>query len=364
MEFTEVVDDPLNPGKYIAAEELRRREEGLATDAGEKKKKKKKKKGHISTASIMENADKDEPITDSDEEDQADSLNSLLTFAKGKVAQEKRKEALEVGVFEAATKAEEQTISATQQLKIDARLKKKEDQIRKERNRKKALVTQGIEAIVSTEELLLEEISNSNSNGDDFFLLNSDSASVEKATEALNRMKNDERVAKFKEHFAKGQSCARAKDFTKALMHLKIAFKFLVNTTTSKYAAMCIGTAASIEFALGELQKAKNHSRQALSILQNLHIRDEKLEKLFTITLNKALDDLGEGRISLALNSALEGPAQGNQNGNGGKGGTGDKAKTKKNRKGKKGGKQKSSGNGAIATQPQTTSDLLKSLGL
>ena len=73
-----------------------------------------------------------------------------------------------MGVFEAATKAEEQTISATQQLKIDARLKKKEDQIRKERNRKKALVTQGIEAIVSTEELLLEEIANSNSNGDDF----------------------------------------------------------------------------------------------------------------------------------------------------------------------------------------------------
>ena len=66
----------------------------------------------------------------------------------------------------------------------------------------------------------------------------------------------------------------------------------------------------------------------------------------------------------MALNSALEGPAHGNQNGNGGKGGTGDKAKTKKNRKGKKGGKQKSSGNGAIATQPQTTSDLLKSLGL
>ena len=105
-----------------------------------KKKKKKKKKGHISTASIMENADKDEPITDSDEEDQADSLNSLLTFAKGKVAQEKRKEALEVGVFEAATKAEEQTISATQQLKIDARLKKRK--IRYVRSRKKALVTQ------------------------------------------------------------------------------------------------------------------------------------------------------------------------------------------------------------------------------
>ena len=168
MEFTEVVDDPLNPGKYIAAEELRRREEVLGTET-KKTKEEEEEEGQNSTASILENADKDEPITDSDEEDQADALNSLLTFAKGKVAHDKRKEALEEGVFEAATKAEEQTISATQQLKIDARIKKKEDQIRKERGRKKALVTQGIEAIVSTEELLLEEISNSSSNGDDFF---------------------------------------------------------------------------------------------------------------------------------------------------------------------------------------------------
>ena len=119
-----------------------------------------------------------------------------------------------------------------------------------------------------------------------------------------------------------------------------------------------------MEFALGELQKAKNHSRQALSILQNLHIRDEKLEKVFTITLNKALDDLGEGQISLALNNALEGSAQGSQSGNGGKVSTGDKAKTKKNKKGKKTGKQKTSKNGAVATQPKSTSDLLKSLGL
>ena len=155
-------------------------------------------------------------------------------------------------------------------------------------------------------------------------------------------MKNDERVGKFKEHFAKGQNLARSKDFQKALRHLKIAFKFLVNTTSSKYAAMCIGTAASVEFALGELQKAKNHSRQALSILQNLHIRDEKLEKVFTITLNKALDDLGEGQISVALNNALDGPVGGSQ------GSADDKSKTKRT-KSKKGRKRNQKVAGTVA---------------
>ena len=246
-EFTEVFDDPLNPGKYISAEEQKRRDDALINDSTAKKtKKKKKKKGQITVSSILHNADKDEPETDSDEEDQSEKLNSLLTFAKGKIAAEKRKEALEVGVFVAANEAEEQTISATQQLKIDARLKKKEDAILKERNRKKALVTQGIEAIVSTEDLLKEEFESNNTNTnidniDDYFLSNNNNNSSNDvnnsaAQKQINQLKDDERITKFKEHFSKGQSYAQKQDFSKSLLHLKIAFKYLVNTTTSKYA--------------------------------------------------------------------------------------------------------------------------------
>ena len=71
-EFTEVFDDPLNPGKYISAEEQKRRDDALINDSTAKKtKKKKKKKGQITVSSILHNADKDEPETDSDEEDHA-----------------------------------------------------------------------------------------------------------------------------------------------------------------------------------------------------------------------------------------------------------------------------------------------------
>jgi hypothetical protein len=323
--------------------------------------KKKKQQQQNTVASILHNADKDESGTDSEEEDQTSELNSLLTFAKGKVAEEKRKEALEVGVFVAANKEEEQTISATQQLKIDARLKKKEDAILKERSRKKAFVTQGIAAIVSTEDLLKDEFDNATNNSsnakviDDFFFsINSNnnnnnySANLKHAREQISKLKDDERVAKFKEHFEKGQSYAQKKIFQSSLMHLKIAFQYLVNTTTSKYAAMCIGTAASVEFALGELRNAKNHSKQALTILKHLNVRDQKLEQIFTRTLNKTLDDLGES----ATNSSFI-VVENNSN------------KNNKNKQ-KNGGKRKNNSTASQSKQqqPQSTSDLLKSLGL
>ena len=123
---------------------------------------------------------------------------------------------------------------------------------------------------------------------------------------------------------------------------------------------MCIGTAASVEFALGELRNAKKHCLQALNILQHLNIRDKKLEQIFTMTLNKTLDDLGEGTSSTTTividddkedTATMTGGANKKK-----KKGSGSKNNKKKN---KKQGKQQQQ-----ATQPQSTSDLLKSLGL
>ena len=123
---------------------------------------------------------------------------------------------------------------------------------------------------------------------------------------------------------------------------------------------MCIGTAASVEFALGELRNAKKHCLQALNILQHLNIRDKKLEQIFTMTLNKTLDDLGEGTSSTTTividddkedTKTTTGVANKKK-----KKGSGSKNNKKKN---KKQGKQQQQ-----ATQPQSTSDLLKSLGL
>ena len=121
---------------------------------------------------------------------------------------------------------------------------------------------------------------------------------------------------------------------------------------------MCIGTAASVEFALGELRNAKKHCLQALNILQHLNIRDKKLEQIFTMTLNKTLDDLGEGTSSTTT-IVIDDDKEDTKTTTGGankknKKGSGSKNNKKKN---KKQGKQQ-------ATQPQSTSDLLKSLGL
>ena len=123
---------------------------------------------------------------------------------------------------------------------------------------------------------------------------------------------------------------------------------------------MCIGTAASVEFALGELRNAKKHCLQALNILQNLNIRDKKLEQIFTMTLNKTLDDLGEGTSSTTT-IVIDDDKEDTKTTTGGankkkKKGSGSKNNKKKN---KKQGKQQQQ-----ATQPQSTSDLLKSLGL
>ena len=123
---------------------------------------------------------------------------------------------------------------------------------------------------------------------------------------------------------------------------------------------MCIGTAASVEFALGELRNAKKHCLQALNILQHLNIRDKKLEQIFTMTLNKTLDDLGEGTSSTSA-IVIDDDKEDTKTTTGGankknKKGSGSKNNKKKN---KKQGKQQ-----LQATQPQSTSDLLKSLGL
>jgi len=123
---------------------------------------------------------------------------------------------------------------------------------------------------------------------------------------------------------------------------------------------MCIGTAASVEFALGELRNAKKHCLQALNILQHLNIRDKKLEQIFTMTLNKTLDDLGEGTSSTTT-IVIDDDKEDTKTTTGGankknKKGSGSKNNKKKN---KKQGKQQQQ-----ATQPQSTSDLLKSLGL
>ena len=123
---------------------------------------------------------------------------------------------------------------------------------------------------------------------------------------------------------------------------------------------MCIGTAASVEFALGELRNAKKHCLQALNILQHLNIRDKKLEQIFTMTLNKTLDDLGEGTSSTTT-IVIDDDKEDTKTTTGGankkkKKGSGSKNNKKKN---KKQGTQQQQ-----ATQPQSTSDLLKSLGL
>ena len=123
---------------------------------------------------------------------------------------------------------------------------------------------------------------------------------------------------------------------------------------------MCIGTAASVEFALGELRNAKKHCLQALNILQHLNIRDKKLEQIFTMTLNKTLDDLGEGTSSTTT-IVIDDDKKDTKTTTSGenkkkKKGSGSKNNKKKN---KKQGKQQQQ-----ATQPQSTSDLLKSLGL
>ncbi len=123
---------------------------------------------------------------------------------------------------------------------------------------------------------------------------------------------------------------------------------------------MCIGTAASVEFALGELRNAKKHCLQALNILQHLNIRDKKLEQIFTMTLNKTLGDLGEGTSSTTT-IVIDDDKEDTKTTTGGankkkKKGSGSKNNKKKN---KKQGKQQQQ-----ATQPQSTSDLLKSLGL
>ena len=123
---------------------------------------------------------------------------------------------------------------------------------------------------------------------------------------------------------------------------------------------MCIGTAASVEFALGELRNAKKHCLQALNILQHLNIRDKKLEQIFTMTLNKTLDDLGEGTSSTTT-IVIDDDKEDTKTTTGGankkkKKDSGSKNNKKKN---KKQGKQQQQ-----ATQPQSTSDLLKSLGL
>ena len=123
---------------------------------------------------------------------------------------------------------------------------------------------------------------------------------------------------------------------------------------------MCIGTAASVEFALGELRNGKKHCLQALNILQHLNIRDKKLEQIFTMTLNKTLDDLGEGTSSTTT-IVIDDDKEDTETMTGGankkkKKDSGSKNNKKKN---KKQGKQQQQ-----ATQPQSTSDLLKSLGL
>ena len=123
---------------------------------------------------------------------------------------------------------------------------------------------------------------------------------------------------------------------------------------------MCIGTAASVEFALGELRNAKKHCLQALNILQHLNIRDKKLEQIFTMTLNKTLDDLGEGTSSTTT-IVIDDDKEGTKTTTGGANKKKKKGSSSKNnkKKNKKQGKQQQQ-----ATQPQSTSDLLKSLGL
>ena len=123
---------------------------------------------------------------------------------------------------------------------------------------------------------------------------------------------------------------------------------------------MCIGTAASVEFALGELRNAKKHCLQALNILQHLNIRDKKLEQIFTMTLNKTLDDLGEGTSSTTT-IVIDDDKEDTKTTTGGANKNKKKGSSSKNnkKKNKKQGKQQQQ-----ATQPQSTSDLLKSLGL
>ena len=123
---------------------------------------------------------------------------------------------------------------------------------------------------------------------------------------------------------------------------------------------MCIGTAASVELALGELRNAKKHCLQALNILQHLNIRDKKLEQIFTMTLNKTLDDLGEGTSSTTT-IVIDDDKEDTKTTTGGANKKKKKGSSSKNnkKKNKKQGKQQQQ-----ATQPQSTSDLLKSLGL
>ena len=75
--------------------------------------------------------------------------------------------------------------------------------------------------------------------------------------------------------------------------HIFDSFKYLPNKT-SKYAGICIGSAASVEYELGELRNSKRHAKQALQVLEQLSNRDKKMESMIELTLRKVLNDLGE----------------------------------------------------------------------
>ena len=211
-----------------------------------------------------------------------ESLADLLTFAKGKVADRVRSQAKAHGLLVEREKIQaSKTLSATEQMKIDAREKKKTDAIQKERGKKKAMVAQGIRAILPVVERL-NEIEENNSLG-----------ATSDGKDVVVPDSPEEALKLFKTEFSKGQKFAQKKEFTKALDSFKVAFKYLPSKT-SKFAGICVGSAASAEYQLGELRNAKRHATQSLDILKGLPKRDETMEKHVESTLKKILEDLGE----------------------------------------------------------------------
>ena len=107
----------------------------------------------------------------------------------------------------------------------------------------------------------------------------------------------EEALKLFKSELTCGQKFAQNKDFKKALDNFKVAFKYLPSKS-SKYAGVCVASAASAEYHLGELRSAKRHAKQALNIFQGLQKREERLEKHINMVLQKVLEDLGEKEVA------------------------------------------------------------------
>jgi hypothetical protein len=221
-------------------------------------------------------------------DDGDESLSDLLTFVHGRVADKVRQEAVEAGIFVDTDAAEEEMqLSATQQMKIEARAAKKQSALMGERMKKRNLVTQGWTAATGS----MQEEEAPSSGGEDSF-----------ASTAVTFASEEEALAEFKKVFQRGQAAAQQTEFAGALQLFKDAFRCLPKKD-GKFAGICVGSAAGAELHLGELRMAKTHANQALGILSKLTVKDDKMEAIVQKTLEKTLQELGEKKevaVSLA----------------------------------------------------------------